>query len=169
MHSRRKTQQAQCFKQQSAQASMSLVPVKIRIVARWGHAKRHPEPKTPTRTTIQRTRDLAIQCLDVGHQGVGIPACANLDIATCKRTRRRSAVVPLCCHEANTRQSGRPCAMHDMWTRVPELGLRWILPQAATCPVCKHESIPLLSSQGRARCRIESSAGRPISRFQMSN
>ena len=56
------------------------------------HAKRHPEPKTPTRTTIQRTRDLAIQCLDVGHQGVGIPACANLDIATCKRTHRRPAV-----------------------------------------------------------------------------
>ena len=93
----------------------------------------------------------------------------------CKRARRRPAVrghpqwCLLCCHEANTRQSGRLCAIHDMWTRGPELGLRWILPQAATCPVCKHESIPLLSSQGHARGRTQSSAGRPISRFQMSN
>ena len=49
-----------------------------------------------------------------------------------------------------TRQSGRLCAILDMWTRGPELGLRWILPQAATCPVCKRESSTLVSCQGRA-------------------
>ena len=98
-----------------------------------GHARRHPELKTPARTTIQRTRNLSIECVDVGHQGVGIPACANHETAMCERRRRRPVVrvhaqwCLLCCHEASTRQSGDS---------------RWVLPQAATCPVCKHESIP---------------------------
>ena len=41
MHSRRKRKQVACFKQQFVQASISLVPVKVGIVARRGEGSRH--------------------------------------------------------------------------------------------------------------------------------
>ena len=62
----------------------------------------------------------------------------------------------LCCHEASTRQSGKLCAIHDMWTRGPEPVQVWILPQAATYPACKHESIQLVCLPGLAQCGTQS-------------